>query len=249
MLEEKPLNTPLKTAARPSPEKPEKFDPRSFLASTEDGSTTRAYKRGQTIFRQGDAANAIYYIDKGAVKITVNSKQGKEGAIAILGPDAFFGEECLAGQLLRLATASTLGEAMVIRIDRASMTRLLRDHSGFAQLFMRYLLARSVQIESDLVDHLFNSSERRLARVLLLLADLGKHGNMGPVIPKISQDLLAARVGTTRSRINYFMNKFRTLGCIEYGAGLKVNFTLLNAIVQDQERRRGADRPTPGDSL
>lgn len=213
--------------------KARKFDLGIFLAAPGAGRTKEKYKRNQVIFRQGDEAKAVYYIDKGKVHITVASKQGKEGVIAILEPGEFFGEGCLAGQPLYMATASAMGEAMVTRIEKQIMIRLLRDQPEFSQLFMGFLLSRNVQIEADLVDQLFNSSEKRLARVLLLLAHFGKDGKMEPVIPNVSQDLLAARVGTTRSRINYFMNKFRKLGFIEYNGTLKVNSALLNVIVHD----------------
>lgn len=209
------------------------FDPGGFLAAAGPGRSKEKYKRGQPIFRQGDEADAVYYIDKGKVQITVASKQGKEGVIAILDPGEFFGEGCLAGQPLHMATASAMAEASVIRIDKDAMLRLLRENSSFSQMFTGFLLSRNVQIEADLVDQLFNSSEKRLARVLLLLAHFGKDGKMEPVIPKVSQDLLAARVGTTRSRINYFMNKFRKLGFIEYNGTLKVNSALLNVIVHE----------------
>ncbi|MDQ7249932.1 Crp/Fnr family transcriptional regulator [Dongia sedimenti] len=209
------------------------FDPGAFLASIGIGRKSEKFKRGKAIFRQGDEADAVYYIDKGKVNITVASKQGKEGVIAILEPGEFFGEGCLAGQPVHMATAAALSDAVVLRIEKETMIRLLRDQPDFSQLFMGFLLSRNVQIEADLVDQLFNSSEKRLARVLLLLAHFGKEGKMEPVIPKISQDLLAARVGTTRSRINYFMNKFRKLGFIEYNGTLKVNSALLNVIVHD----------------
>ncbi len=227
------MRTTRKPGTRPLPKKPAKFDPSAFLAAAGSGQTKEKYKRGQAIFRQGDDADAVYYIDKGKVQITVASKQGKEGVIAILEPGEFFGEGCLAGQPLHMATASALAEAGVIRIGKDTMIRLLHEHPAFSQRFMRFLLSRNVQIEADLVDQLFNSSEKRLARVLLLLAHFGKDGRMEPVIPKISQDILAARVGTTRSRINYFMNKFRKLGFIEYNGTLKVNSALLNVIVHD----------------
>jgi len=213
--------------------KTKKIDPETYLVSIGVARTNEKYKRGRVIFRQGDPAEAVYYIEKGKVHITVASKQGKEGVIAILEPGEFFGEGCLAGQPLHMATASAMTEAAVARIDKDTMIRLLRDQPNFSQLFMGFLLSRNVQIEADLVDQLFNSSEKRLARVLLLLAHFGKDGKMEPVLPKISQDLLAARVGTTRSRINYFMNKFRKLGFIEYNGTLKVHSALLNVIVHD----------------
>jgi CRP/FNR family cyclic AMP-dependent transcriptional regulator len=209
------------------------FELRDFLASIGVGRTQEKFKKGQAIFRQGDAANAVYYIDKGKVQITVASKQGKEGVIAILEPAEFFGEGCLAGQPLHMATASAMAEAAILRIEKETMIRLLHEQPTFSKLFMGFLLSRNVQIEADLVDQLFNSSEKRLARVLLLLSHFGKDGKMEPVIPNVSQDLLAARVGTTRSRINFFMNKFRKLGFIEYNGTLKVNSALLNVIVHD----------------
>jgi len=227
------LSTTRRSGKRPLAEKVKVFDPRDFLASIGVGRKKEKYKRGQAIFRQGDAADAVYYIDKGKVQITVASKQGKEGVIAILEPGEFFGEGCLAGQPLHMATAKAMAEASIIRINKEVMVRLLHEQPGFSKLFMGFLLSRNVQIEADLVDQLFNSSEKRLARVLLLLAHFGKEGKMEPVIPNISQDLLAARVGTTRSRINFFMNKFRKLGFIEYNGTLKVNSALLNVIVHD----------------
>jgi CRP/FNR family cyclic AMP-dependent transcriptional regulator len=227
------LKTPRKSGTRALAKKVKTFDPKAFLASIGAGRKSEKYKRGKAIFRQGDEADAVYYIDKGKVNITVASKQGKEGVIAILEPGEFFGEGCLAGQPLHMATASAMSDAVVLRIEKDTMIGLLRDQPDFSQLFMGFLLSRNVQIEADLVDQLFNSSEKRLARVLLLLAHFGKDGKMEPVIPKISQDLLAARVGTTRSRINYFMNKFRKLGFIEYNGTLKVNSALLNVIVHE----------------
>ena len=232
------MSTPRKPGKRPLAKKTPSFDPGTFLAAARIGRTKEKYKRGQAIFRQGDDADAVYYIDKGKVQITVASKQGKEGVIAILDPGEFFGEGCLAGQPLHMATASAMTEATVIPIDKEAMIRLLHEHPAFSQLFMSFLLSRNVQIEADLVDQLFNSSEKRLARVLLLLAHFGKDGKMEPVIPKVSQDLLAARVGTTRSRINYFMNKFRKLGFIEYNGSLEVHNSLLNVVLHDNPHLR-----------
>ena len=211
----------------------QRFDPQPFLASVGAGKSVVKYQRDQPIFRQGDAADAVFYIQKGKVQITVVSEQGKEGVIAILEPGEFFGEGCLAGQPLHLASASAMAECAIVRIEKDAMIRALRDDPTFSQLFMAFLLSRNVQIEADLVDQLFNSSEKRLARVLLLLAHFGKDGKMEPVIPQINQEILAARVGTTRSRINYFMNKFRKLGFIEYNGTLKVHTSLLNVIVHD----------------
>ncbi len=208
-------------------------DSKTFLASVGAGRSAEKYKRGQPIFRQGDAADAVFYIQNGGARITVISEQGKEGVIGMLDAGEFLGEGCLVGQPLYLASASATVESAIVRIEKDAMVRALRDDPTFSQLFMTYLLSRNVQIEADLVDQLFNSSEKRLARVLLLLAHFGKDGKLDPVIPNINQEILAARVGTTRSRINYFMNKFRKLGFIEYNGGLKVHSSLLNVIVHD----------------
>ena len=208
-------------------------DPVHFLGTAGAGRSVASYKTGQPVFRQGDTANAVFYIQTGKIQITVVSEQGKEGVVAILDAGEFFGEGCLAGQPLQLATASALAKSKVTRITKETMVGLLRDQPGFSQFFMSFLLTRNIAIEADLVDQLFNSSEKRLARVLLLLANYGKDGKMEPVIPHINQDLLAARVGTTRSRVNFFMNKFRRLGLIEYNGELKVHSSLLNVIVHD----------------
>ncbi len=213
--------------------KAQRFDPEAFLASVGVGRSKEKFQRGRIIFRQGDGADAVFYVQKGKVQITVASEQGKEGVIAILEAGEFFGEGCLAGQPLHMATASAMAESAIVRIEKDAMIRVLREQPTFSQLFMAFLLSRNVQIEADLVDQLFNSSEKRLARLLLLLAHFGKDGRMELVIPKINQEILAARVGTTRSRINYFMNKFRKLGFIEYNGTLKVHSSLLNVIVHD----------------
>ena len=182
---------------------------------------------------QGDPADAVFYIEKGKVQLTVVSEQGKEGVIAMLGAGEFFGEGCLAGQPLHIASASAMSNSIMVRIEKATMVRVLHEQPALSETFMAFLLSRNIQIEAELVDHLFNSSEKRLARLLLLLAHFGKEGKLEPVIPKIGQDVLAARVGTTRSRINYFMNKFRKLGLIEYNGELKVHTSLLNVILHD----------------
>jgi CRP/FNR family transcriptional regulator, cyclic AMP receptor protein len=209
------------------------FDLQPFLASVGTGRSIVKCRRGTTIFRQGDTADAVFYIEKGKVQITVVSEQGKEGVIAILEAGEFFGEGCLAGQPLHMASAGAMVESVIVRIEKDRMIRELRDEPGFSQLFMTFLLSRNAQIEADLVDQLFNSSEKRLARLLLSLAHFGKDGKMEPVLPRINQETLAARVGTTRSRINHFMNKFRKLGFIEYDGTLKVHSSLLNVIVHD----------------
>ncbi len=210
-----------------------RFDAQAFLMSVGTGRSTRKYPARKAIFQQGDPADAVFYIQKGKVKLTVVSKHGKEGVIAILSPGDFFGEGCLAGQPLHMATAASMAECMIVRIEKETMIRVLHDEPQLSEMFMTFLLSRNIQFEADLVDQLFNSSERRLARVLLLLANFGKEGKLNTVIPRISQDVLAAKVGTTRPRINFFMNKFRKLGLIEYNGGLKVHSALLNVIVHD----------------
>ena len=185
------------------------------------------------VFSQGDLSDAVFYIETGGVQLTIVSDQGKEGVIALLGPGDFFGEGCLSGQPRRLASAVATTASRLIRIEKEAMIRRLHDDKDFSEKFMAFLMTRNIQIEADLVDQLFNSSEKRLARVLLLLANFGDDGKLRPIVPKISQDVLAARVGTTRSRVNQFMNKFRKLGLIEYNGDIKVHAGLLNVIVHD----------------
>jgi CRP/FNR family cyclic AMP-dependent transcriptional regulator len=209
------------------------FDARMFLMSVGAGRSTRKYKANKTVYQQGDPADAVFYIQEGEVKLTVVSAQGKEGVIAILGPGDFFGEGCLAGQRLHLASAVAMSAATIVIIEKDTMIGVLHDEPKLSEMFMAFLLSRNIQFEADLVDQLFNSSEKRLARVLLLLANFGKGGKMEMIIPKISQEVLAAKVGTTRPRINFFMNKFRKLGLIEYNGGLKIHSSLLNIIVHD----------------
>jgi CRP-like cAMP-binding protein len=210
-----------------------RVDPQNVI-SVVAGRSPLKYERGQSIFRQGDAADAVFYIQAGNAQVTVLSEQGKEGVIGMLEAGEFLGEGCLAGQPLHLASASATVESDIVRIEKEAMVRALHDEPTFSQQFMAYLLSRNVQIEADLVDQLFNSSEKRLARVLLLLAHFGKDAKLEPVVSHINQEILAARVGTTRSRINHFMNKFRKLGFIEYDSGkLKVHSSLLNVIVHD----------------
>jgi CRP-like cAMP-binding protein len=209
------------------------FDPKAVLSSVGAGRSRKRYRPKETIFRQGDAADAVFHIEKGSVRLTVVSDQGKEGVIAMLGAGEFFGEGCLAGQELHMASATAAKDALIVAIDKATMIRVLHEEPGLSEMFMAFLLSRNIQIEADLVDQLFNSSERRLARLLLLLANFGKEGKMETVIPKISQEILAAKVGTTRPRINFFMNKFRKLGLIEYNGELKVHSALLNIVIHD----------------
>ena len=209
------------------------FDAAQFLLSTGAGRSTVKYQANKSVFRQGDPSDGVFYIQKGKVKLTVVSEQGKEAVIALLDVGDFFGEGCLAGQPLHMASAVAMAESTIVKIEIDTMIRVLHEEPKLSEMFMAFLLSRNIQFEADLVDQLFNSSERRLARVLLLLANFGKEGKMEMVIPKISQEILAARVGTTRSRINFFMNKFRKLGFIEYNGGLKVHSSLLNIVVHD----------------
>jgi len=209
------------------------FDPKAFLAKVGKGRTLADYKKNQRIFAQGDPAEALFYIQSGKVKLTVISKQGKEAVVAILGAKDFFGEGCLAGQPLRMAGAAAMSECSIMRLEKLGVVRLLHDEPAFSELFLQYLLSRNIRIEEDLVDLLFNSSEKRLARVLLLMANFGKEGKAEPVISKISQETLAEIVGTTRSRVSFFMNRFRKLGFIEYNGGLEVHSSLLNVVLHD----------------
>ena len=209
------------------------FDSKTFLTKVGDGKTILKMKKKQIVFSQGDAADAVFYIQKGKVKLTVVSQKGKEAVVAILGHADFFGEGCLALQHVRMATATSMDDAAVIRIEKSAMTRVLHDEPVFSELFMAYLLGRNIRIEEDLVDQLFNSSEKRLARILLLLAHVGKESKTEHIIPKISQETLAEMVGTTRSRISLFMNKFRKLGFIEYNGGLNIHSSLLNIVLHD----------------
>jgi CRP/FNR family transcriptional regulator, cyclic AMP receptor protein len=216
------------------PEMGPRFDRHALIAFVGAERSRTTLRPKTVVYRQGDSADAVHYIEAGKIRLTVVSEHGKEGVIAMLEPGEFFGEGCIIGQPLRIATASTAAKSTVIRIEKNTMIRALQDHPAFSETFLAFVLARNIQIEADLVDHLFNSSERRLARLLLLLANFGKEGKLEAIIPKISQDILAARVGTTRSRINFFMNKFRKLGFIEYGAsGLNVHSSLLNIIVHE----------------
>jgi CRP/FNR family transcriptional regulator, cyclic AMP receptor protein len=209
------------------------FNAQTFLSSVGAGRTTEKHKAKKVIFRQGDPADAVFYIQDGGVKLTIVSQEGKEAIVAILGAGDFFGEGCLASQKLHSASAVTMTASTIARIEMDTMTSVLHDESKLSEMFLSHLLSRNIQFEADLIDQLFNSSEKRLARVLLLLANLGKDSKLEAVIPKISQEALAARVGTTRSRINFFMNKFRKLGLIEYNGSLKVRSSLMNIIVHD----------------
>ncbi|MHB8654690.1 MAG: Crp/Fnr family transcriptional regulator [Terriglobia bacterium] len=209
------------------------FDPKAFLSMVGAGKTFKEYRDKKSIYKQGDAADAVFYIETGKVQLTVLSDAGKEAVIALLEQGSFFGEGCLAGQPMRMATATAIEKSMVVRVDKKVMIRLLHEKPAFAESFMTYLLSRNIRIEEDLVDQLFNSSEKRLARILLLLARYGKEAKPEPVVSKVSQETLAAMIGTTRARVSYFMNKFRKLGFIEYNGGLHVHGSLLNIVLHD----------------
>jgi CRP/FNR family transcriptional regulator, cyclic AMP receptor protein len=218
-----------------SPSRREKtFRPAAFLASAGAGRTIVHLKKGQNVFSQGDAATVVFYIQTGKIKLSVISKRGKEATIALLGAGNFLGEESIAaGQLRRVATATALTPSTLLRIDRAEMVQVLHQEKLFSEVFVSYLLARNARVQEDLVDQLFNSSEKRLARALLLLAQFGKEGKPETVIPKISQETLADMIGTTRSRVSFFMNRFRKLGFIEYNGKLSIHSSLLNVILHD----------------
>jgi CRP/FNR family cyclic AMP-dependent transcriptional regulator len=209
------------------------FDPQTFLAKATEGQSVTKYQVGQVVFSQGDAADAVFYLETGKIKVTVLSQQGKEAVLALLGSGDFFGEGCMTGQANRMTSAITMEECMIARLEKAVVIRTLHDEAAFADMFIAYLLQRNLRMESDLVDQLFNSSEKRLARLLLILANFGKEDNPETIIPKISQETLAEMVGTTRSRISFFMNKFRRLGLVDYNGHMTVNRSLLNVILYD----------------
>jgi len=219
--------------------RPASFEPKSFLAGVGEGRRIDTYRKGRTIFSQGKAADAVFYLQSGKVKISVVSQQDKEAVVAILGEDEFFGEGCLAGQAQRISTAVTLAESVIVRLEKAAIIRLIREEPAFSEMFIAHLLGRSIKAEADLVDQLFNSSEKRLARLLLLLANFGKEGKPEPIIAKLSQETLAEMIGTTRSRVSFFMNKFRKLGFIEYNGGIEVHSSLLSVVLQDQHAIKG----------
>ena len=210
-----------------------RFDLKAVLARSGDGRTVLEVPTKQALFSQGDPADAVFYILKGTIRITVLSRQGKEAVIATLGPDDFLGEGCLAGQRLRMATATATTDASLMRLEKKTVIGLLHEQPAFSELFMSYVLARNARVEADLVDQLFNSSEQRLARMLLLLAHVGKEKEAESVVPKISQETLAEMIGTTRARVSFFMNRFRKLGLIEYNGDLRVHSSLLNIVLHD----------------
>ena len=210
------------------------FDPKLFLTRIGKGKSTKEYQHRQTIFAQGDPADAVYYIQSGKIKLTVVSKRGKEAVIALVDQGDFFGEGCLAGQRVRMCTATAVHDhAIVVRVDKATMLRTIHQRSEFAELFITYLLSRNIRIEEDLVDQLFNSSEKRLARLLLMLAQYGKGSKEVSVVAKMSQETLAEMIGTTRSRVSFFMNRFRKMGFIDYNGELHVYNSLLNVVLRD----------------
>jgi CRP/FNR family transcriptional regulator, cyclic AMP receptor protein len=212
-----------------------KFDTKTFLSTINGGRTIAAFPKKQTIFAQGDPSDAVFYIREGKVKLTVVSQIGKEATIGILNEGEFFGEGCLTGQPLRLCSATTMTECSVMRIDKKAMMEVLHREQGFSEMFVAYLLTRNIRYEADLVDQLFNSSEKRLARILLLLAHFGKEGKPETLIANVSQETLAEMIGTTRSRVSFFMNRFRKLGFIDYHGGddLQVHSSLLNIVLHD----------------
>jgi CRP/FNR family cyclic AMP-dependent transcriptional regulator len=217
--------------------KDQSFDLKAILAQPGKGRTLANHARNHKVFLQGDPADAIFYIHKGKIKLTVVSKEGKEAVVALLGASDFFGEGCLAGQSFRMASATTMTECSIMRLEKTAVVPLLHQQPAISELLLHHLLARNIRIEEDLVDQLFNSSEKRLARVLLLLANFGKEGEPATVIPKVSQETLAEIVGTTRSRVSFFMNRFRKMGFIQYSSkfdsGLEIHCSLLNVILHD----------------
>jgi len=213
--------------------RPLRFNSKAFLAKVGHGKTLLQARKGELLFSQGDTADAVFYIQAGQVKVSVVSEQGKEAVVAVLEPGDFVGEGCLTAQQVYMATATAMGKSMLVRIDKQVMIQALHDDPAFSELFMGYLLSRNIRIQEDLVDQLFNSSEKRLARVLLLMAHFGKEGTSEAIIPKISQEVLAEMVGTTRSRVSFFMNRFRKLGFLEYNGGVHVHSSLLNIVLHD----------------
>jgi CRP-like cAMP-binding protein len=210
------------------------FDVEAFLAKANDGKSVSEYAKGKLVFSQGGPADAVFYIQRGQVNLRVVSEQGKEAIVALLEAGSFFGEGCLAGQRRRMATAVTLTKSVIMRLEKAEIVRVIHEEPAFSEMFIAHLLERAIRVEADLVDQLFNSSEKRLARLLLLLANFGQEASPEPMIAKISQETLAQMIGTTRARVSSFMNKFRKLGFIEYNGGIKVHSSLLNVVLHDE---------------
>ena len=217
------------------------FDPKTFLARVGHGKTITEYKKNQNIYCQGELAEAVFYIQKGRVKLTVLSEQGKEAVVGILEAGQFFGEGCLNGHPLRIATTTALEDCTITAITKAAMMATLHDEPAFSQMFITYLLTRNSRVEEDLIDQLFNSSEKRLARLLLILAHFGKEGRPQPIAVELSQETLAEMIGTTRSRVSFFMNKFRKLGFISYNGKIEVHNSLLNAVLNDKPQIERGD--------
>ena len=220
------------------------FDPKIFLAKVGEGKTISKYRKDQIVFSQGEVADAVFYIQQGKIKLTVVSEQGKEAVVAILGPGHFFGEGCLNGHPLRIATTRAVDECVITRLEKATMIATIHNEPDFSELFMTYLLTRNSRIEEDLIDQLFNSSEKRLARLLLLLANFGKEGRPEPIVGKFSQEMLADMIGTTRSRVSKFMNKFRELGFISYNGTIEVHSSLLGVLLHDQPQIKASGEAT-----
>ena len=214
------------------------FDPKVFLAKVGEGKTILEFSKDQIVFAQGDVADTIFYIQKGRVKVVVISEQGKEAVVGILEPGQFFGEGCMNGHSMRISTTTAMEQCLVTSITKTAMLETLHSEPTFSEMFMAYLLTRNSRIEEDLIDQLFNSSEKRLARLLLLLANFGKEGAPQPISPNISQETLAEMIGTTRSRVSFFMNKFRKLGFISYNGKIEVHNSLLNAVLHDTPQIR-----------
>ena len=225
---------PARSKSLPKSRRRHLFDSRMFLETEGAGRTISSYGRDDEIFAQGDAADAVFFVQKGRVKLTVVSKHGKEVIVAILGPAEFCGEACLNGQPRRMATAAAMTDSVIMRLEKSAMIRVLSDQPAFSSMFIAHLLARTLRVEEDLIDQLFNSSEKRLARALLLLANFGKEGKPDRVIAKVSQETLAGMIGTTRSRVSKFMNKFRKLGFINYNGHLEVHSSLLSVVLNEQ---------------
>ena len=237
MISHAPRSRPGKGSTNRKLASGELFDPAVFLTTAAVGRDISKYSKKEVIFAQGDDADAVFYIKKGKVKVAVISKQGKEAVVALLGPDEFVGEGCLIGQPKRLATASAMTECETMRVAKTEIQRVIHDESAFSEMFVSHILARNARVEEDLVDQLFNSTEKRLARLLLLLANFGKEGRPEQILAKISQETLAEMIGTTRSRVSHFMNKFRQLGFIDYnGLHLEVHNSLLGVLLADQPR-------------
>lgn len=236
-----PRPRPVKASGSRKTAVPPVFDPALFLATAAPGRDISKYSKRQVIFAQGDEADSVFYIKKGKVKVAVLSKDGKEAVVALLGPDEFIGEGCLIGQTKRLATASAMTECETMQVTKKEIQRVLQDEPAFSQMFVSHILMRTARVEEDLVDQLFNSTEKRLARLLLLLANFGKEGKPEPILAKISQETLAEMIGTTRSRVSHFMNKFRKLGLIDYNGHLEVHSSLLGVLLADQPRSVSAE--------